>query len=279
MALFSERSGYKPVRSQLQYEGMDDAFRMDVWNYIRLTTRDWDRNLTESYGVLVALWLNFWRRDIEQMPGRPSGFVTDMRAWVLTRPWTDVFDFLEFLVDRTDLAVQQRGLRDGLNSIMERNLAAYRFVGRQIVQVDSDTDVEAIEDALADTTGVPGAQHHLGQALAHLADRKNPDYANSIKESVSAVESVCRQITSKPKATLGDGIKALKSAGVTIHPALEKGWLSLYGYTSDADGVRHAALDKPDLDQADARYFLVSCAAFVSLLLHHARDVKLVGEP
>lgn len=94
----------------------------------------------------------------------------------------------------------------------------------------------------ADTTGVPGAQHHLGQALAHLADRTNPDYANSIKESVSAVESVCRQITSKPKATLGDGIKALKSAGVTIPPTLEKGWLSLYGDTSDADGVRHAAL-------------------------------------
>ena len=47
---------------------------------------------------------------------------------------------------------------------------------------------------------------------------------------------------------------------------LEGGFLKLYGYTNDSDGIRHAMLEESQLTQADAVYFLVSCSAFVNYL-------------
>ena len=41
---------------------------------------------------------------------------------------------------------------------------------------------------------------------------------------------------------------------------------NLYGYTNDADGIRHAMLEQPNLTAADAKYFLISCTAFVNYL-------------
>ncbi len=39
---------------------------------------------------------------------------------------------------------------------------------------------------------------------------------------------------------------------------------TLYGYTSDADGIRHALMDLPTLTFDDAKFFLVVCSAFVN---------------
>ncbi len=39
-----------------------------------------------------------------------------------------------------------------------------------------------------------------------------------------------------------------------------------YGYTSQADGIWHALMGEANITQADARYFLMTCSAFVNLL-------------
>lgn len=72
-------------------------------------------------------------------------------------------------------------------------------------------------------------------------------------------------VANEPKATLGDALKALERNG-KLHPALKEAFLKLYGYTSDAQGIRHALVDEANLSQADARYFLVVCSAFINLL-------------
>ena len=116
-------------------------------------------------------------------------------------------------------------------------------------------------------------QHHVKTmssgpevtTVKHWADRENPDYRNSIKEAISAVESIARVVSGRDKATLGDALQAIEKSG-QLHPALKKGFLKLYGYTSDEQGIRHAMLDEPNLTAADARYFLVSCSSFVNYL-------------
>jgi hypothetical protein len=107
---------------------------------------------------------------------------------------------------------------------------------------------------------------HIRRAVEMLSDRKAPDYRNSIKEAISAVESMCGLVTGKPKATLGDALKQLSANGVELHPALREGFNKLYGFTSDAHGIRHGLMDKPKLDFEDAKFMLVSCSAFVNLL-------------
>ena len=52
-----------------------------------------------------------------------------------------------------------------------------------------------------------------------------------------------------------------------IHPAMEKSFLSLYGYTSDEDGIRHAMTDEPNVTADDAKFMLISCSSFVNFLI------------
>ena len=105
--------------------------------------------------------------------------------------------------------------------------------------------------------------------MRRYADRRKPDYENSIKESISAVESICCIITeqSGKTATLGKTIKQLKDKGVHIHQSLESAFSSMYGYTSDENGIRHGSIDFQEAHAEDAKYMLVSCSAFVNYLI------------
>ena len=105
------------------------------------------------------------------------------------------------------------------------------------------------------------------KALSLISDRDHPDYSNSIKESITAVEVVCEIIIDK-QATLGDALTELEKQGVVIHPALKSAFSKLYGYTSDAAGIRHAGqLDGKDATFDEAKYMLISCSAFVNYLI------------
>lgn len=53
---------------------------------------------------------------------------------------------------------------------------------------------------------------------------------------------------------------------IELHPALKEAFNKLYGYTSNADGIRHALLEEDTLDFEDAKFMLVSCSAFINYL-------------
>lgn len=72
-----------------------------------------------------------------------------------------------------------------------------------------------------------------------LTNKKNPDYRNSIKESISAIEALCKIKTNDDKATLRKALNLIEQK-YGLHPALKGAFEKLYGYSSDADGIRHA---------------------------------------
>ena len=121
-----------------------------------------------------------------------------------------------------------------------------------------------LDAALSGDTLAPVAAH-LKRALELYSDRAAPDYRNSIKESISAVEAMAKIVAKDPKATLADALKALEKRG-QLHPALKDGFLKIYGYTNDEDGVRHAMLEDPNITAADARFFLLACTSFTNYL-------------
>jgi hypothetical protein len=57
---------------------------------------------------------------------------------------------------------------------------------------------------------------------------------------------------------------------IPMHPSLKSAFQNLYGYTSDANGIRHALLEEANLDFEDAKFMLVSCSAFVNYLVAKA---------
>ena len=79
------------------------------------------------------------------------------------------------------------------------------------------------------------------------------------------------------QATLGKAIKKLKDSGVHIHSAMENAFTSLYGYTSDANGIRHGGIDFTAAPSEDAKYMLVSCSAFVNYLIEKWSKVNPKG--
>jgi hypothetical protein len=90
-----------------------------------------------------------------------------------------------------------------------------------------------------------------------LSDKATPDYRNSIKESISAVEGLCKLIIKDSDTTLGSALERIEKNGtVLIHKNLKDAFKHLYWYTSDAAGIRHAIKDSSSVDFVDAKFML-----------------------
>jgi hypothetical protein len=72
-------------------------------------------------------------------------------------------------------------------------------------------------------------------------------------------------VSGRGKAELADALATPEKAG-QIARALRKGYTALYGYTSDAEDIRHVLMDESSLTAEDAKYFLLACTAFVNHL-------------
>ncbi len=150
-------------------------------------------------------------------------------------------------------------------------MSGYRFVSGYLTPITNKEEVDSITSSIqaARDSGLLGTQKHLETAISLLSKKPNPDYRNSIKESISAIESLTKQITGEDSAGLGKALNVL-DAKVKFHGAFKAGLLSLYGFTSDDDGIRHAILDEPSVGFDEAKYMLVSCSALVNFLIAKA---------
>lgn len=264
--LFSQRIGVTPLPEALRPAAMPPALRNSLWNAFD----GWRRRKGLHSTFLNPLWENYWKLPRDAMPlqrfgGEKVGYD---KAWAFVREqyfamkWFEVYDFLDFFIGQIK---DTEALADAVNDVLKTELAAYRVVGRQLVPITDPMEVQALEEALSDRGKFSNASEHLGMALAHLSSRTNPDYRNSIKESISAVEAVAKVLSGKDKAELGDALAALEKEG-KLHGALKRGYTALYGYTSDANGIRHALMEEENLNSDDAKFFLLACTSFVNYL-------------
>lgn len=125
-------------------------------------------------------------------------------------------------------------------------------------------EIQAIEETQSLGGPFDLASMHIQKALQLLSHRESPDYPNSIKESITAVEAACRVVSGQPKATLSSALD--KIGDESAHPALRFAFDKLYGWTSDASGIRHAMTGDPSVGFALAKLILVDCSAFTNYL-------------
>ena len=180
-----------------------------------------------------------------------------------------MYNLLEFLA-----AYGSQHFVDSVNAILKEELSGYRFISGRIVQITSEEGIAAIEQALSIPDSLKPVRDHLSQSLSLLSDKKAPDYRKSIKESISAVESLSKIITKQNKATLGPALNAVEKQ-TKLHGVLKEAFQKLYGYTSDAQGIRHALMDEATLDIEDAKFRLVSCSEFVNYLVVKAQKAGI----
>ena len=279
---FSQRQGITPTAKIIQRESMDDDLRSSLWSLLSIFY--WDTyeapgsamygrgdyvERSNLYPLVIALWLHYFKRATDTIDTYWKECYAGLRKYFFQAQWYEVLDFVEFVAENSDKEIQRR-FAETANSYLERENSAYRFVDGKITEVTSAEEISEIEMALAGSDGYMGVKTHLQSALSLMSDRKNPDYRNSIKESISAVESLAKQISGDTSATLGAILKELERRK-KLHPALKSAFSSLYGYTSDANGIRHALLEEEALSSADARFMLICCSAFVNYALDIAR--------
>ena len=269
---FSQKYGYTSVTSIFQREEVIEEFRISIWNNLKLILWDnydshpWDMEINR---LVKDVWLNHLNRDLDSLPSflpsiyrassESDGAYGILKKYFFTCEWYLVYDFLEFIVKSLPQSVSSSMIVK-INFELEKFNAAYRFIDISIVEITDKNEIEAIEVALNHPE--KSVREHLNSALNKLSDKEAPDYRNSIKESISAVEAACRILTGNKSATLGDALKKVNN----LHPAMKQAFDKLYGYTSDASGVRHSLLDEDTITYADAKFMLVTCSAFVSYL-------------
>ena len=268
--LFSQRRGLKPVKCIIQKDSMDEDLRNGLWNALDIFY--WRRMRGYEYisqtgldALFDRLWLHYFKLPLDTLDNYFPNTYARIRKYFFNCEWYEVYDFIEF-VAANDKGLRSKEFMDFCNSVMERELSAYRFVGGKITSITSEEEIREIESALRVSGPFEAVRLHLRAALEKLSDRKAPDYRNSIKESISAVEALARLITGDEKAELGKALNIIERK-IGLHGALKRAFSALYGYTSDAEGIRHAMLEAPSLTFADAKFMLVSCSAFTNYLI------------
>jgi len=281
MDTFSQRFGFKPKKDIMQIESMDADLRNSLWNVLIFSF--WDklkgsdlinygnkRSSPEAHDIKVLvhlLWFSHFKRTLDELSGFWKSDYELIKKKFFRCQWFEVYDFLEFIAKNYTNKPTLKSFINLCNEVLEREFSGYRFVGSTITPITSKIEIETIEKALTSEDKLMPTSTHIQTALICLSDKENPDYRNSIKESISAVESICCLISDDSKATLGKALKVIKrERKVDLHPALGGAFNHLYGYTSDANGIRHALLDESNLDFEDAKFMLVSCSAFINYL-------------
>jgi len=264
---FSQRIGITPREKPFQIDSMDEHLRNGLWNavYVRCLQQLVGADLQRFYS---RCWHEFFKLPLDE-PDRLDAWDT-IREWFFASKWYEVYDFLEF-ASASLRDHEAKPFREMCNEVLKRENSAYRFVDTLVRRITSEAEIQAVEEAIAESSSLAGVHAHLKQALALLSDRKNPDYRNSIKESISAAESVCKVITGDDKATLGAALKEIDKR-ISIHGALKEAFSKLYGWTSDEGGIRHALMEEENVSFSDAKFMLVACSAFVHYLLGKASD-------
>lgn len=274
---FSERIGKTNVRTALQVDGMDITLRNQLWNTILKYHETISNASTFGSHVLYFqkhLWENFFKKTLDELPRKRNNYGTDIdtaeirgiiKIWFMKAEWYNVYDFIEEIALFDDKNFQF-GFSEQCNTTLKLELAGYRLIQGRIVQITSEQEILEIEEAINETDKWKNVNTHLFTALEFIADKKTPNYRNSIKESISAVEAICKIITNNEEATLGQALNEI-GKNHALHGALKNAFTSMYGYTSDASGIRHSLAENDiAVDFEEAKFMLVVCSAFINFL-------------
>jgi hypothetical protein len=260
---FSERMGFVKVSDVFQIDSISQGLRNRIYNTI------WQMLPNENkqravYSVIHCEFYKLPHNSFQHYGSHISGSFDDSFNH---SEWYQIYDLLEYIINlyyKPEFADYVTYTKDQfitkLNLIFENERSGYRIIDNLVTPIIDNNEIESIEEAINQQDN---ASIHLKTALQHLSNKQNPDYRNSIKESISAVEFVIRTITKEN--TLGKGLNKIQ-AKIHLPTVLKDGFEKIYAYTNNEEGIRHALMEEPNLKLEDAKFMLVSCSAFTNYL-------------
>ena len=278
MPSFSERHNLNPHK-EIQLKDVDLPLLNRLWNIFyerEYETEIFDlgggigitERLLDSFGLIYKY---------PQSAHARNSNIEKLRDFLIDAEWYLIYDFVERYVGSFQEFAERNELEKEINQVLEEEKSGYRMLDGTITPITNKSELDALKESIS--TKYVSVNTHMEKALQLFSQRKSPDYENSIKESISAVDAMCCIITGETgsQATLGKTIKKLKDKGIHIHPAMESAFSALYGYTSDEDGIRHGGIDFTNAPAEDAKYMLISCSAFINYLIEKWTKINPEG--
>lgn len=286
---FSDRNKIKPINIEIQLKGFDERTRIQLQNMISQLYKEvyqdmyWGKEPVQDFFRYVLGTIYSESVDSRKLCDDDVIFKT-INKTIQEDDYDDVLTLIEGIIQHFDFYLrEERGydyynkntkkykvmsIYEIVNLYFQREYIGYRFVDGLITPISDELEAGEISKALENP--YTSVYEHLSKSNKLLSDRNAPDYENSIKESISAVEALCEIFTgiTGKEATLGKLLKKLEENDVVIHSGLKAAFNTLYGYTSDANGIRHAGnIGGPSSTFEEAKFMLVSCSAFINYLI------------
>ncbi len=272
--------GITPESKPIQLESIDQDLLNSLWNGIKIHFLDEIAKYSQFSGdtefeiFCKVLWINFYKEPIDNIPSSHYDAEEIIKKRFFKYYWHQVYDFIEFIatLDYDEIIFSNDNFIEFTNTVLEKENSAYRIIKGNVAPISNELEVGEIQEAIEKTkllSSLNNVNVHLNAALVKLSDKENPDYRNSVKESISAVESIAKKLSENKKDSLSGALDKIK-AKIQIHPSLEKGFKQIYGYTSDGDGIRHALKDDNNCTYDEAKFMLVTCSAFINFLVSKA---------
>ena len=276
---FSDTTGIAPLNKTIQLDEFDDNTRIKISN----TLFSLFEQVFEFQDFYPVDYNNPSHEFCKELMNDVFGKRNMIKREGYIYNWREVFELIHKVIEQATynevldviqyscqkisrLIHKKEKIFLTFNELFEQEYVGYRFVNNEIVAITDKLEIETIENACENP--IEGCRVQIQKALSFIADRENKDYKNSIKESISAVESICKVIVGDKKASLCEALRKLEEKGLTIHPSLKQAFLKLYGYTSDQGGIRHAeGMFESEVSFEEAKFMLVSCSAFINYLI------------
>lgn len=279
---FAQAEGAEPLPQQLKLREVSQQLRATLWSEVfaqLVSAKEYDSNYNLVVGdpwfpILLRKHIFCDHMMADELDRQFGKLASKVKQIFQNGSYIDVFDFIQFVLRDQDCPYDFEEL---VSQCLRESRAAYRIVNKTIIPIASEEEGQAIESAVAELSdhGMVGAREHIIKASQCI---NNGQWADSIRESIHAVEAAARMLEPSAK-TLDPALKALKEKA-RLHPALVKGFGSLYGFSNDEKGIRHPLIDEPvaSVDEADALYMLGSCASFVTYILSKSESLQIDEE-
>lgn len=281
---FSDDMGFNPCNTQPQTAEFDHRTRTfisnSLYDFLQIVFEHEVETRNLRYGLSDQNLSTVFCKDLIQNVFADSNHLPigyrynwenlypSIEKVIMEAPFNEVLDLLWYICYWLSVATNKcfNIFQKRFNDLFEREYVGYRFITGKIVPITDKIEMQEIEKAVQ--TPFEGARAQLQKALGFLSDREHPDYKNCVKESISAVESVCKVLANDPKAELGKALKSLIANGMNIHGSLKSAILALYGYASDEGGIRHAEREtESTVTFEEAKFMMVTCSAIVNYLV------------
>ena len=276
--IFSQRYGYNPLPEPMRIEELSKDLRRVIWNSTRELLIVMSNQSDKSYYFdgksklfiqrVLGAFFNIPEDDVVVYGRKYKSFALIFKQIILEHKFHAVLSFLELILKYHYVGDD---FHNKIAFLFDQHAAAYwldtshrpyYFFPRSSKEQGRATQ-QAIETIRKE--GMEGATTHLRDAAIHI---KAEQYADSVVDSINAVESIARTIA--PEAsTLGKALNILMKKNLLTNNELKSGFEKLYAYSNSAAGGRHALVfkDSSDIDLDEAIFMFGACASFAAYLV------------